>query len=272
MNTKNPKLKNIVFLSKGGQKTVYRADHDDYGAIVIKEGVFSTLSSLERIKREVNFLRSVRSNYFPRNYEFNIDLSNNQFSIVEEYIDSENLYIASSRFDTEEAITKLFITLISALNILWEQNIIHRDLKPDNILIRSNNQPVVIDLGIARFLNQQSLTKTCQITGPCTPNYASPEQLLNQKNAISIRTDFYSLGIVFFELAFKVHPFDPQKVGVGSSIPENIISNQRLNTTQLKKFSEDFVHLLDKLLSYQPYLRFRTYLDLEKYVKERWRK
>ncbi len=269
MNTNNPKCKNVQFLTKGGQKEVYRADHDDYGAVVIKEGVFQSLSSLERIKREVDFLRSIKNNFFPQNYEFNIDLSNNQFSIVEEFIDSENLYTASSRFETEEAITQLFMTLINALSILWRQNIIHRDLKPDNILIRPTNEPVIIDLGIARFLNKDSLTKTLQMMGPCTPNYASPEQLLNQKNAISVRTDFYSLGIVFFELAFKVHPFDPQKVG-GASIPENIITNKRLNTGQFNKFSENFLVLIEKLLSHQPYLRFRTYLDLAKYVKERW--
>ena len=51
------------------------------------------------------------------------------------------------------------------------------------------------------------MTNTIQASGPCTPIYASPEQLANKKQSIDIRTDFYSLAIIISELIIGEHPF-----------------------------------------------------------------
>lgn len=64
------------------------------------------------------------------------------------------------KFRTPEAIFQLMSHLIEGLSIIWDKGIVHRDLKPENIIIREDGKPCIIDLGIARFLDQESLTNT----------------------------------------------------------------------------------------------------------------
>ena len=55
---------------------------------------------------------------------------------------------------------------------------------------------MLIDFGIARHLDAISLTSSFAMFGPMTIGYCAPEQINNQKRAISIRTDLFALGIV----------------------------------------------------------------------------
>lgn len=77
------------------------------------------------------------------------------------------------------------------------QGVVHRDIKPDNLLLDRQGKVHLIDFGVARFFDDQTLTYTGQIVG--TPIYMSPEQITGQK-AIDARTDIYSLGQVLCEL------------------------------------------------------------------------
>jgi serine/threonine protein kinase len=77
------------------------------------------------------------------------------------------------------------------------QGVVHRDIKPDNLLLDKQGKVHLIDFGVARFFDDQTLTYTGQIVG--TPIYMSPEQITGQKT-IDGRTDIYSLGLVLCEL------------------------------------------------------------------------
>jgi len=85
----------------------------------------------------------------------------------------------------------------SALDYAHLEGFIHRDIKPDNILFRKDRTPVLVDFGIARPINASSgMTTEGIIIG--TPHYMSPEQCHGEK--IDKRSDFYSLGVVYYEL------------------------------------------------------------------------
>ena len=99
--------------------------------------------------------------------------------------------------------------------------------------------------------------------GPCTPIYAAPEQLTNNKNLIDPRTDFFALGIIALELYLGVHPFDPDYVGNQYSIVENIMQNKYVVETGTVKLDEAIVGLANKTLQKQPYDRFRNYQMLK---------
>ncbi len=151
------------------------------------------------------------------------------------------------------------------MKLLWKKEIVHRDLKPENIIIsEKTGKPVIIDLGIARILLEESLTKTILAIGPCTIPYASPEQLLNQKNLISPRSDFFSLGIIAMELYYKHNPFDPQWVESGESILQNIITGNKRIDIKENKDSKNFTNLFLKALETLPFNRYRKYEGFEK--------
>jgi serine/threonine protein kinase len=84
-----------------------------------------------------------------------------------------------------------------ALAHAHELGVIHRDIKPDNLLLDRQGGVHLIDFGVARFFEDQSVTYTGQLVG--TPLYMSPEQVTG-RGAIDARTDIYSLGLVLYEL------------------------------------------------------------------------
>lgn len=249
----------IKELPQGGQKSVHLAEHSSLGKVVIKRGVIKSFTSLERIKREVELLSELESDFYPKQYHFNIDVKTKTFEIIEEYIEGNTLREVMKKFQSREEILNLILLLIKGLSVIWNKEIVHRDLKPENIIIRPNNVPCIIDLGIARFLDLESLTKTISPMGPCTPIYAAPEQLLNNKNLIDPRTDFFALGIITLELFLGIHPFDPNYVGNHYSIVENIMQNKYVLENSVVKSDEVITAFANKTLQMQPYNRFRNY-------------
>lgn len=256
----------IKELQQGGQKTVYLAEHPELGLVVIKKGPIKSFTSLERIRREVELLSELNSEYYPQQYHFNIDVKTKEFEIIEDYIEGKVLRESMSEFRSPKDIFALLNSLVQGLSIIWGKNIVHRDLKPENIIIRPSGVPCIIDLGIARFLDLESLTMTISPVGPCTPIYASTEQLTNNKSIIDIRSDFFSLGIIVLELYLGFHPFDPAYLNNHFSIIENIMQNKYLLEYGDIKRDQSISDLASKTLQAQPFERFRNYKMLEAFI------
>ncbi len=103
---------------------------------------------------------------------------------------------------------KIAIQLTEALNYLSQQRIIHKDIKPANIIICPKTKQVkLIDFSISSLLpkEQQQLSNPNILEG--TLAYISPEQTGRMNRGIDYRTDFYSLGVTFFELLTGQLPF-----------------------------------------------------------------
>jgi PAS domain S-box-containing protein len=105
-----------------------------------------------------------------------------------------------------------FLTLaISATNILGQihqQHIIHKDINPANLVFNPTTGILkVIDFGISTQLSRQHLTLKNPNVLEGTLAYMSPEQTGRMNRALDYRTDFYSLGVTFYELLTKQLPF-----------------------------------------------------------------
>ena len=101
------------------------------------------------------------------------------------------------------------IQLAKALHYLSQQRIIHKDIKPANILIHPETKQVqLIDFSISSLLpkEQQQLISPNVLEG--TLAYISPEQTGRMNRGIDYRTDFYSLGVTFFEFLTGKLPFE----------------------------------------------------------------
>lgn len=93
-----------------------------------------------------------------------------------------------------------------ALDYAHKQGIIHRDIKPSNILVTDSGQPMLTDFGIAKMLqDDKSGNLTTSGIGMGTPEYMSPEQVMG--SPVDVRTDIYSLGIVFYEMVTGRTPY-----------------------------------------------------------------
>jgi len=103
------------------------------------------------------------------------------------------------------------IQLAEALHYLGQQRIIHKDIKPANILVCPKTQQVqLIDFSISSLLPKE----TQEIQNPNvlegTLAYISPEQTGRMNRGIDYRTDFYSLGVTFYELLAGERPFNSE--------------------------------------------------------------
>lgn len=112
------------------------------------------------------------------------------------------------------AVHRLIRGVSRGLDELHGLGIVHRDLKPDNVLLRTavdGWEPVIIDLGIAKWLAQDAATATGSVFG--TPYYMSPEQFRDTKH-VGPATDRYALAVIAFELLSGRRPFE------GRTIPD----------------------------------------------------
>ena len=98
----------------------------------------------------------------------------------------------------------------SALDYAHTKGVVHLDVKPENILFSDRDVAVLSDFGIAEFQRKKSgVGERRTVLG--TPAYMSPERALGHE--IDGRTDFYSLGVVFYQMLTGQLPYRPDRGG-----------------------------------------------------------
>jgi len=120
--------------------------------------------------------------------------------LVLDYVQGQGLdeLISRGPWKPELAIA-LISKLASALDHIHDQGITHRDLKPANILIRTvDGEPLITDFGLARDLNQETLTRTGEAIG--TPTHMAPEQISAERDKLGPATDVWALATITYEL------------------------------------------------------------------------
>ena len=144
--------------------------------------------------------------------------------------------------------------IASALGYAHSRGFIHRDVKPGNILFRTNNTPLLSDFGIAKALSSGTqLTMIGLAVG--TPQYMSPEQLMAKP--VSAQSDFYSLGVVFYEMLTGDRPFE------GEDSFSIALKHINKPIPDLPEQYTEFQPFLNKLLAKDPADRF---LDSEQLI------
>ena len=127
------------------------------------------------------------------------------YYIVMEYVEGKTLKQLLKKRGTltlSEAID-IMSQLTDGMAHAHDSYIIHRDLKPQNIMIKDDGQIKITDFGIAMALNSTQLTQTNSVMG--SVHYLPPEQASGK--GCTIKSDIYSMGIIFYELLSGSLPF-----------------------------------------------------------------
>ncbi len=126
---------------------------------------------------------------------------NDRIGIITEYIEGESLreFIRKKAPVDEETALSILKPVAKALFYAHHKGIIHRDIKPENIMISEDGTIKIVDFGLSLFLSDE-LTRS--IAG--TPSYMAPE---SWKGKFFPESDYFSLGVIFYELLTGKNPF-----------------------------------------------------------------
>lgn len=198
---------NISPLARGGQGTAFVAVSPDEQQVVIKIYNLET-SLIARGKMEARKLQTLQSPFIVNL----IDCGNKMirdmewFYTVTTFEAGKDLQYHLDQIGVldEDDVRQLICEIGSGIDSLWTARVVHCDIKPSNILIAEDGTFKLVDLGFAKHLDIDSLTKPGEIFG--TWGYMAPELQLGRKN-LTLRVDIFALGIVAYESLTGQHPF-----------------------------------------------------------------
>ena len=174
--------------------------------------------------------------------------------LVIEYVEGRPLY--SFIPATPQDVITYGRQICFALDYAHNQGIIHRDIKPANIHITSSGQVKIMDFGLAITGEMKRLTALGRIIG--TPAYLSPEQA--QGLPLTSQTDIYSTGVVLYELATGVLPFDADDISV--LLLQQVKKTPKPPRELAEHIPPELESVILKALAKQPEARFETAGDM----------
>ena len=186
-----------ALIGRGGSSEVYRVEH-------VRNGGFAALKLLlpaedsaaeerrrQRLRQEIELLSTGAFPGFPR--YCGTGTWQGRLYLVEELFEPRDL----PRTDRDAA--KYLLAVCRSVSELHKRGVVHRDLKPSNILFRTNGEPVIVDLGLAKCPAPTGVESDVSLEngkpiGVGTPGYAAPEQFIG--GGISPAVDIHALGVL----------------------------------------------------------------------------
>ncbi|MEG4349300.1 AAA family ATPase [Microcoleus sp. LAD1_D3] len=273
MRTPLPGYQLIAPLHEGTKTVIYQGRYElEHTAVIIKtlKAEYPTLEEIARIRHEYQILHSLN---IPgiikpielKPYEHGLALILEDFGgqPLKQYITAQKTSLIN--------FLQIASQLAQILGELHQNQIIHKDIKPQNILIKPEIREIkLIDFSISTRLEKEipTISNPNYIEG--TLAYMSPEQTGRMNRSIDYRTDFYSLGITFYEMLTGQLPFnsnDPMEL-VHSHIAKQPAPLNQLNP----EIPQAVVDIVMKLLAKTAEERYQStrglLADLEESLKQ----
>lgn len=251
-------------LGNGSNGTVYLGHDPVIDRDVAIKLMAESVGLIDKKQREQQFINEARAAgrlSHPNIVTiFDASTENGTTFIAMEFLqgqDLRELLASEKRFDQIDTL-RIIHQIAQALAYAHEKGVIHRDIKPANIFILPNQQPKVLDFGIARVPNRV-LDDSGQpghtlfnnnVLG--TPNYMSPEQALSQP--VTALTDVYSLGAVMYEMLTQKKPF--QSNDIDKLLQMIAHKNPRPPHLVEPRVSEKLSQIVMKALQKNPAMRY----------------
>lgn len=251
----------------GGMGEVYRARHRRLDRVVAIKILSPAMMKEKRWR--IRFQREVKAvaklDHPNIVAAFDADESNGVHYLVMEYVDGQNLSILVRRqgpLPIEKAV-HCIIEAARGLEYAHKQHIIHRDIKSSNLLLDTQGNIKVLDMGLARMNDDLSDQTSSELTGTGavmgTADYMSPEQALNTKHADE-RSDVYSLGITLYFLLTRSFPYQ------GNTVMERLVAHREAPIPSLVEarpgVSAELDAIFRKMVAKKPDDRFQSMTEV----------
>jgi serine/threonine protein kinase/tetratricopeptide (TPR) repeat protein len=219
----------VRLLGEGGMGQVYLAEdqklHRQVALKILTSEVFGDSERLERFHREARTAAQISHANVMAIYDIGVakdPASDRDLEyIVMEYIKGKSLseYLKARPGDLA-AVTRIAEKIASGLAAAHKMNVVHRDIKADNVMVDDDEQPKILDFGLAKPMEplqfsgtdagtktvSQELTRAGKILG--TVSYMSPEQVRGE--TLDTRSDIFSFGVLLYRMATGEFPFAAQ--------------------------------------------------------------
>lgn len=261
-------------IGRGAAGRVYKAwDPKLDRTVVLKTVSYSLTASkgeIQRLKARVHREAKTAAKLNHPNIVVVYDVEDEpSFSyIVMEHIEGQNLrQLLDQQKKLAPSVAIAYVQQVGqALQFAHKEGIIHRDIKPSNIIVLENEKIKVTDFGIAKVINNLTLTQTGKVVG--TPSYMAPEQI--EGHEIDNRADIFSLGVVFYELLTGTRPFAGESL---ASLAYKIVHVEPTPPSLVNvELSEAYDDIISQALAKDPQDRFQSaaeFLDsLQKAIVE----
>ena len=256
-------------LGQGGMGVVYLAEDTTLHRLVAIKVMTARLAGEEGAAafflREARAMATVEHPHVVRIYTFG-ERSGEAY-LVMEYVEGESLaerIRSQGKIPIEEA-SRIAGQITEALAAASEKGIVHRDVKAANVLIDTRGSARVGDFGLAKKVavaDETPLTRAGLIVG--TPDYMSPEQARGE--AVDLRSDIYSLGVLLYEMLGGVRPF-------GGATPLAIVAHHlHSQPPPLRDLRPDvppsLLRLVGRMMEKDPEQRPQSYDDVRMSLEE----
>ncbi len=203
----------ITYLHSSQYSNVYRAFDTNSGKFVVLKTInegFADDRGASILENEYNILTKISSDFVPRAVEYSVFGDGHCLAL--EYIEGVSLleYLKDHRISEREFL-HIAPGIVRAISDVHDSGFIHKDISPGNIIYNnSTRKATLIDFGSAtEFSRERSMVVDSKVPDGSLL-YISPEQTGRMNHALDFRSDFYSLGVTFFEMLCGRPPFDSE--------------------------------------------------------------
>jgi serine/threonine protein kinase len=259
-------------INEGGSALIYRAHNLTFGLDrvikILRPALAEDQDNFERFKQEAQLTARLDHPNILR--VFDTGEIGKQFYIEMEFVEGQSLrtYLFSHIRVRESDILGLASQITGALEYAHSvqiktgdgepiHGILHRDIKPENIMITGSGTVKLMDFGAAKPMSVNTRTMQGSVVG--TPHYMSPEQI--NGDALDARSDFFSLGVLLYELCTGRRPFEADNLAsLLWKIDACKFERVRKIRSSISPLTEE---LIEKLLSRNPAHRPSTAVEIQ---------